>query len=78
MSQTTWTYEGYWNAVLGANRSASDVVSEFELNTGDRRGLDEWLGQAEGEALAIGGLGELPEEWSDYHERALNALCEAA
>lgn len=31
-ANTTWTYEQYWNAVLGANRSADDIVREFDLD----------------------------------------------
>ena len=42
-----WTYEGYWNAVLGDCRDAARVVSEFALVAG----LDEWLGQAEVEGV---------------------------
>ena len=70
----TWDFEGYWNTVLGANRIADDVVREFAL-TADRRGLDEWLGHAEAEALAVGGESTVPEEWTGFHARALEALC---
>jgi hypothetical protein len=31
-----WTYEGYWNAVLGVV-SASEIVAEHGLVAGDRR-----------------------------------------
>jgi hypothetical protein len=77
-----WSYEGYWNAVLGANRDAADVVREFEL---EARGLDEWLGHAEAEAWALGygrdGAvrgGDMPSEWAEYHTSALAALRRAA
>lgn len=69
------TFEGYWNVVLGANRSADDVVREFSLDPADRRGVDEWLGNAECEALLFGGDPSMPAEWADFHSRALDALC---
>jgi len=70
-----WTYEGYWNAVLGANRSVRDVIREFDLDPLDRRGLDEWLGHAEAEAWRVGGgRGRVPAEWDQFHERALYEL----
>lgn len=74
---TTWTFDGYWNTVLGANRAVDDVLREFDLTATDRRGLDEWLGHAEEAALAAGGLTDVPEEWAGFHERALDALCAA-
>ena len=70
--ETITTYEGYWNTVLGAERDAAAVLSEFGLDAGDRRGLDEWLGVAETEAWRESAQGgPLPEEWGDYHARAL-------
>lgn len=72
---TTWTFDGYWNTVLGANRSAADVVREFQLDVTDLRGLDEWLGGAEADALAAGGETAIPAEWSGFHTQALDALC---
>ena len=77
MNTTAWDFEGYWNAVLGANRSAADVVREFGLDPADRHGLDEWLGQAEGEASAVGDLDSIPAEWRGFHARALAQLEEA-
>ncbi len=73
---TAWTYEGYWATVLGAHRDAATVVADFELTPSDRRGLDEWLGSAEVEAWRVGGEGELPDEWTDHHTRALAELAE--
>lgn len=70
-----WDFEGYWNVVLGANRSAANVVREFGLIPATRHGLDEWLGTAEAEALAMGGVSEIPAEWSAHHARALDMLC---
>jgi hypothetical protein len=67
-----WTYEGYWNAVLGDCRDAARVVSEFALVAG----LDECLGQAEVEAWRVSG-GEavtLPSGWAEFHKRALEEL----
>lgn len=78
-----WTYAGYWNVVLGANRGAGDVVREFGLSdhlSDDYRSLDEWLGMAEVEVwVQSGGAADnLPTEWAHYHQRALQALVEAA
>lgn len=68
----TWDYEGYWNVVLGANRSPGDVIREFDLVA---QGLDEWLGHAESEAWSAGGEGgEMPAEWGTFHARALREL----
>lgn len=68
---TTWTFEGYWNTVLGTG-TAAQVVREHELVAA---GLDEWLGTAEAEAWSAGGRGgPLPDEWSSFHARALTAL----
>ena len=68
-----WTYAGYRHAVLGLG-SADDLVREFALvETG--AGLDEWLGHAEAEAWSQGGGGgDMPEEWTGYHARALGEL----
>ena len=68
----TWTYEGYWAAVLGGNRSAEDVVREFDLDPTNRHTLSEWLGEAEAEAWRVGG--KKPKETFDWHERALDQL----
>jgi hypothetical protein len=73
-----WSYEGYWNTVLGANRSADDVVREFDLDPTDHRGVDEWLGHAEAEACREGGIVVCPPaSWDGYHAKALDALCGA-
>ena len=70
-----WTFEGYWNVVLGANRNADDVVREFGLDPADQYGVDEWLGNAESEALAMGGKTNMPAEWVEFHIRAFDVLC---
>lgn len=78
---TTWTAETYWNTVLGANRTAADVVREFELDQSDRRGLDEWLANAEIEAASAGARGDIVERdamieaWAPLHAGALDQLC---
>jgi hypothetical protein len=72
-----WTYEGYWNAVLGANIHAADVVREFKLGSGTKRDLDVWLGHAEVGAWA-GEDDEMPPEWAEHHAKALAELVEAA
>jgi hypothetical protein len=70
-----WTYEGYWNTVLGADRMADDVCREFRLDPRDRRTLDDWLCRAEAEAWAQGGgEGEIPAEWWEHHCLALDEL----
>jgi hypothetical protein len=67
----------YWNTVLGANRNTDDVLREFDLDPDDRKGIDEWLGQAEAEAWRVGGeKGELPKEWFEHHVRTIDHLSE--
>lgn len=74
---TTWTFAGYWNAVLGT-LSAEQVVEDYGLETADRVGLSEWLGHAEAEAWAAGKQGgKVPAEWAAFHEHALDALARA-
>lgn len=70
----TWDFEGYWNVVLGANRSAADVVRDFDLDPSDERGLDEWLGHSEEAALGEARQTDIPETWEAFHARALDAL----
>lgn len=68
-----WDYEGYWQTVLGADRTPTRVVAEFSLVAA---GLDEWLGTAEAEAWSAGGgrAADLPAEWTAHHARALREL----
>ena len=70
-----WSYEDYWSGVLGAHRTAEEVVHEFELVAD---GLDEWLGNAESESWSFLQRGDLPAEWGPLHARALAELTEAA
>lgn len=74
-----WTWGGYWAVVLGANRTAATLVHEFDLIGGSVRDLNEWLGTAESTAWEAGGFGgtPYPEEWSDFHRRALDLICRA-
>ena len=72
----TWTFDGYWNAVIGAERTAGDVLVDFDMLDATRRDFDEWLGHAEESAREAGGLDTLPPEWEGYHERALAMLVE--
>jgi hypothetical protein len=78
VAPTTWTYEGYWNTVLGADRDAATVAREFALDTSDSGGLDEWLGHAESAAWIEGAEGRdgapHPTEWAGFHARALAEL----
>jgi hypothetical protein len=73
-----WTYERYWNAVIGEKHTADGAVHEFELLKGaDRRGLDEWLGEAEEIAFSAGKSMPSEDDGRAFHARALNALIEA-
>jgi hypothetical protein len=82
-----WTYEGYWNVVLGDCRTAAQVVSEFALEGANEASLNEWLIQAEREAWRAGVeysayRPNKGQEWSDnvlepwalFHARAMLAL----
>lgn len=80
LSAPAWSFDGYWNVVVGANRNASDAVREFDLAPGDDSGFSEWLSEAESIAWTAGGhSGEpVPEEWTEYHDRAVRLLADAA
>lgn len=69
------TYSEYWQVVLGA-RTAAQVVAEFDLTGGTRRGLSEWLGTAEEEAIRACHLPreETLDAWARHHERAVTDL----
>ena len=73
-----WTYEDYWNIVMGPYRSAADVSREFDLSSSPTQGhgsIDEWLGHAEVEAWTVGdNEAPLPKEWADFHARAVETL----
>lgn len=71
---TTWNYTGYWNTVLGANRSASEVVGDFNL-VPDETAIDAWLDEAEVEAWRVGGVGgRIPDSWLAFRKTAAAAL----
>ena len=62
---TTITYAEYWQMVLG-RANAEQIVAEYALNDGD--GLDEWLDEAEREAISQGAiLGEHREQHVSHH-----------
>lgn len=69
-----WTFEQYWDAVLGA-RDADQVVREFDLDPSNFDGVAEWLASAE--RAALDGEHE-PDEWRAFHDDALDALTEAS
>jgi hypothetical protein len=70
-----WTYEEYWNCVLGIC-TASQIVEEFALTSCS---VTSWLIKAETETWRVGGHGDpLPPEWPIYRDRALAALKNAA
>lgn len=75
---TKTTYDGYWQMVLGP-RGADRLVREFALIPGSR-GLDEWLGTAEEEAIRVGRLPRKAtlEVWESYHGTALQEIESAA
>jgi hypothetical protein len=54
MVQTISGAEGYWNAVVGANRTAMSVCEEFDLSDPDDDGCYGWLRDAEREAHSQG------------------------
>lgn len=75
-----WTYEGYWQAVLGRG-SAAQVVADYGLDPRDRVGLSEWLGQCESDSLSMGLTDRAEreaasEEWEarGFHAKALADL----
>lgn len=71
---TTWDYPGYWAAVLGANRSASDTVANFDL-VADEKAIDAWLDEAEVEAWRVGGVeGRVPDSWLAFRKTAATEL----
>jgi hypothetical protein len=78
-TSATWTFEGYWNTVMG-DRSAEQVVAEFDLaGPGPLSEFSEWLGAAEAEAWRVGGLdGDMADAWGAFHDRAARELQAAA
>ena len=74
-AEKTWTYEGYWAAVLGPNINAVGAVREWHLDRYRTADLGLWLGQAEDRAWHEGGNGsDTPAEWDRHHHRALSEL----
>jgi hypothetical protein len=70
-----WSYEGYWNVVLGSHRNADDVLSEFDLDAENTKALDGWLSAAESTAWKTSGTpGDIPDPWKAFHVRALDEL----
>lgn len=74
-----WTYEGYWNVVIGPDRSAATVVDEFGLVGDCADWLDESATIAWGEAAAGRDGAPMPEEWlTTFRKKALAELNRAA
>lgn len=69
-----WDYDGYWNVVIGPNKTAADVVDEFDLDPNDSSFMESWLHDVEVEACLAGNYKIMPEEWEAFRERALNEL----
>lgn len=71
-----WTFEGYWNTVIGSTYTPESVVEEFKLVA---RGLDEWLGSAEEAAISAGAVDRTTtlDAWADFHDLALAKLAAA-
>lgn len=65
-----------WMAVLG-DRDAETVIGEFALDPTDRRGMDEWLGTCEAEAVAQG-LRVDDSTLIAWHSKTLDELCACA
>jgi hypothetical protein len=75
-SNREWSFWGYWNVVIGAQRIASDAVEDSGMDSPE--GLESWIGHAEAEAWRVGGEGgRVPREWANYRSRALELLCVA-
>lgn len=73
----TWTYEGYWNAVVGLGTPAQ-AVEEHGLVPAGLDSFASWLDEAESIARTEGHLAQRPAEWSAYQRRAAEALQAAA
>ena len=69
-----WTFDGYWNAVLGANRGPRSVIDEFDLDPTNKRTLSDWLSDAEAEAWRVGGDRPTQDQCYVWHEKALAML----
>ncbi len=73
-----WTYEGYWNVVIGADRRPDEAVVEFDLVGKTAEEIEEWLASSEEEAWQAGkgadDPDEIPDEWEDLRARAARDL----
>jgi hypothetical protein len=67
----TWDFEGYWNTVIGSNRTPESTVAEYGFE--DQRAIRDWLDAAETEALAAGGI-ERPASWDAHNALAFGKL----
>jgi hypothetical protein len=83
---TLGTFEAYWTRVLRLGGEDGAAVLRYLQDLGatwppsntfviDR--LEDWIGQAEEEALREHGLRETPAEWTEFRARALAELREA-
>ncbi len=70
-------YSAYWSAVFDV-RCAETVLKEFDLLASDHLALDLWIGHAEADAWDEVGEGDIPDEWSAFHARALEELSDAS
>lgn len=75
-------YGEYWITVLGQT-SPTQIAQECDLFGTTRDEIDEWLNQAEVEALREGNVDrdewdDILEGWATFHRDALEALVEAA
>lgn len=83
-----WDYEGYWNAVIGDCRNPADAFKEATTpfrtvdwpRLSNSEEVELWLTEAEKQAWAVSGTphDRKPQEWAEYHEKALKAILRAA
>jgi hypothetical protein len=55
----TWDFEGYWNTVIGSNRTPESTVAEFGFE--DQRAIRDWLDASEKAAIAVGNSDDFPD-----------------
>jgi hypothetical protein len=71
---TTTTYEGYWNAVVGAGMSAEEVMCEFCLSPKFPNEIIAYLSRCEDAAAKKAGIAKAPKCWKSFRAQALAEL----
>lgn len=75
MAPPPWDFEGYWNAVIGSNRTPESTVAEFGFE--DLDAIRDWLDASEKAAIDAGGEAfedGRPAEWDAHNARAFGKL----